>query len=125
MSFPACKRSWVHNFAFLFPGQGSQRTGLFNELPKSIAEERVMKEASNSINENIFKFHSKEALASTKAVQIALLTAGVATFKAFEAEGIKPDFVAGHSIGAFGAAVAAGVIDFTDAIKIVRMRGEY
>jgi len=110
--------------AFLFPGQGSQKPGLLNELPACIAVENVLAAASETLNESIFNFHSKEALASTKAVQLSLLTAGVAAFKAFEAEGVKADFVAGHSIGAFSAAVAAGVIDFQDAVKIVELRGE-
>ncbi|MFC0272672.1 malonate decarboxylase subunit epsilon [Metabacillus herbersteinensis] len=110
--------------AFLFPGQGSQKPGLLNDLPECAAVESVMETATESLNESVFNLHSKEALASTKAVQLSLLIAGVATFKAFEAEGVKPDFVAGHSIGAFGAAVAAGVIEFKDAVKIVKIRGE-
>lgn len=57
-------------------------------------------------------------------MQISLFIAGVASFKAFEGEGVKPDFVAGHSVGAFSAATAAGVIRFEDALKIVKLRGE-
>lgn len=110
--------------AFLFPGQGSQRVGLLNELPKCIAVERVIETVSESLGESVYQFHTEKALTSTKAVQLSLLTAGVAAFHAFEAEGILPDFVAGHSVGAFGAAVAAGVLDFKDAIKIVQLRGE-
>ncbi|MGM0876057.1 MAG: ACP S-malonyltransferase [Bacillota bacterium] len=110
--------------AFLFPGQGSQKPGLLNDLPACTAVENVLETATESLNESVFNFHSKEALASTKAVQLSLLTAGVATFKAFEDEGVKPNFVAGHSVGAFSAAVAAGVIEFKDAVKIVKLRGE-
>ncbi|MBT2669103.1 malonate decarboxylase subunit epsilon [Bacillus sp. ISL-4] len=110
--------------AFLFPGQGSQKPGLLNDLPACNVVEDMLEIASEKLNESVFNFHSKEALASTKAVQISLLTAGVASFKAFESEGVIPDFVAGHSIGAFSAAVAAGVIDFQDAVKIVALRGE-
>ncbi|QBP40164.1 ACP S-malonyltransferase [Paenisporosarcina antarctica] len=110
--------------AFLFPGQGSQKPGLLNDLPKCAAVENVLNTVTETLNESVFNFHSKEALVSTKAVQLTLLTAGVATFKAFEAEGVKPDFVAGHSVGAFSAAVAAGVIELKDAVKIVKLRGE-
>lgn len=114
----------IVKLAFLFPGQGSQKPGLLNDLPVSVAVENVLEIVTGSLNESIFNFHTKEALASTKAVQLSLLTAGVATFRAFEAEGVKPDFVAGHSVGAFSAAVAAGVIELKDAVKIVKLRGE-
>lgn len=110
--------------AFLFPGQGSQKPGLLNDLPAGTSVEEVLKEASEALNESIYNHHTNEALNSTKSVQISLLTAGAAAFKAFVAEGVKPDFVAGHSVGAFSAAVAASVIDFQDAIKIVKLRGE-
>ncbi|TWT08037.1 malonate decarboxylase subunit epsilon [Planococcus sp. CPCC 101016] len=110
--------------AFLFPGQGSQMPGLLSELPESEATRKVLDSATESLNENIFNFHSPDALRSTTAVQISLLSAGVAAFKAFESEGVKPDFVAGHSVGAFSAAVAAGVLEFGEAVKIVKIRGE-
>ncbi|MEY8190291.1 ACP S-malonyltransferase [Peribacillus simplex] len=110
--------------AFLFPGQGSQKPGLLNELPDGNAVKEVLKEASEILNENVYDHHSKEALCSTKSVQISLLTAGIAGFKELEADGIMPDFVAGHSVGGFSAAVAAGVIEFKDALKIVRLRAE-
>ncbi|MGO4890457.1 malonate decarboxylase subunit epsilon [Anaerobacillus sp. MEB173] len=110
--------------AFLFPGQGSQKPGFLHDLQTSTVVENVVTEVNKTLNESIYTFHSEEALTSTRAVQLSLLTAGVATYKAFEESGITPDFVAGHSIGAFGAAVAAGVIDFKDAIKVVNLRGE-
>ncbi|MEW9503171.1 malonate decarboxylase subunit epsilon [Jeotgalibacillus marinus] len=114
----------IVKLAFLFPGQGSQKPALLNDLSTCTAVENVLETATASLNESVFNFHSKESLASTKAVQLSLLTAGVATFKAFEMEGVTPDFVAGHSVGAFSAAVAAGVIEFKDALKIVKLRGE-
>ena len=110
--------------AFLFPGQGSQTPDLLSELPKSEDVKKVLDLATESLNESVFNYHSKDALRSTTAVQISLLSAGVAAFKAFESEGVKPDFVAGHSVGAFSAAVAAGVLEFKEAIKIVKLRGE-
>ncbi|WP_319952004.1 ACP S-malonyltransferase [Peribacillus frigoritolerans] len=110
--------------AFLFPGQGSQKPGLLNELPGGNAVKEVLEAASETLNENVYNHHSKESLCSTKSVQISLLTAGIAGFKALEAEGIMPNFVAGHSVGGFSAAVAAGVIDFKDAIYTVKLRAE-
>ncbi|WP_311625364.1 malonate decarboxylase subunit epsilon [Peribacillus simplex] len=110
--------------AFLFPGQGSQKPGLLNELPDGNAVKEVLEAASETLNENVYYHHSKESLCSTKSVQISLLTAGIAGFRALEADGIMPDFVAGHSVGGFSAAVAAGVIEFKDALKIVRLRAK-
>ncbi|MFJ7309212.1 ACP S-malonyltransferase [Peribacillus frigoritolerans] len=110
--------------AFLFPGQGSQKPGILNELPGGNAVKEVLEAASETLNENVYNHHSKESLCSTKSVQISLLTAGIAGFKALEAEGIMPNFVAGHSVGGFSAAVAAGVIDFKDAINTVKLRAE-
>lgn len=110
--------------SFLFPGQGSQKPGLLNDLPAGIPVQHVIASANKTLNESVYNHHSKEALYSTKSVQISLLTAGVGAFKAFEAAGVKPDFVAGHSVGAFSAAVAAGVIEYQDALKVVSYRGE-
>ncbi|HHW37256.1 MAG TPA: malonate decarboxylase subunit epsilon [Bacillales bacterium] len=110
--------------AFLFPGQGSQKPGLLHDLPETPAVQKVLTTISQLLDEDVFCFHTAEALRSTKAVQLSLLIAGIATFKAFEEEGVKPDFVAGHSVGAFGAAVASGVIDMEDAVELVELRGE-
>ncbi|MBU8908287.1 malonate decarboxylase subunit epsilon [Desertibacillus haloalkaliphilus] len=110
--------------AFLFPGQGSQYPGLLHELPDNPIVENVITEANEVLNESVYTLHTEEALTSTRSVQLSLLTSGVATYKAFENSGVTPDFVAGHSIGAFAAAVAAGVIDFKDAVKVVNLRGE-
>ncbi|WP_050183963.1 malonate decarboxylase subunit epsilon [Domibacillus robiginosus] len=110
--------------SFLFPGQGSQKPGMLTDLPAGDPVHKVIASANETLNESVYKHHSKEALYSTKSVQISMLTAGVGAFKSFEAAGVNPDFVAGHSVGAFGAAVAAGVIDYRDALKAVRFRGE-
>lgn len=110
--------------AFLFPGQGSQKPEMLHHLPDHPAISDVLDEASEILNESVFKYHSNEALTSTAAVQISLLVAGVAVYKAFESDGISPHFVAGHSVGAFGAAVAAKVMSFSQALKLVKRRGE-
>jgi len=110
--------------AFLFPGQGSQVPNMLNTLPPSQIVEDTIQEANNILNDNAYSFHTKEALQSTRAVQISLLIQGVAAFRLFKSEGIIPDFVAGHSVGAFAAAVSSGVISFSDALEIVKLRGE-
>jgi malonate decarboxylase epsilon subunit len=110
--------------AFLFPGQGSQYPNMLHQLPQHQEVTRTFEEASDALNENVIKLDSKSALASTTAVQVALLTSGVATARTLKAEGVQPDMAAGHSVGAFGAAVIAGALDFKDAVKLVKLRGE-
>jgi len=66
---------------------------------------------------------TKESLRSTITVQLALLIAGVTTARALQARGIVPDCVAGHSVGAFGAAVVSVSLAFADALRLVRLRG--
>jgi [acyl-carrier-protein] S-malonyltransferase len=68
---------------------------------------------------------SEEALKLTANTQPAILTASVATYRVLEENGIQPAFVAGHSLGEFSALVAAGGLEFTDAVRLVRRRGEY
>lgn len=110
--------------AFLFPGQGSQIPNMLDQLPQHKVIEDTIQEAMTVLNENVYELHQKDALQSTKAVQLSLLINEVAAFRLFKEEGIKPDVVAGHSVGAFAAAVAAGVISFPDALEIVKLRGE-
>ncbi|KAB2336665.1 malonate decarboxylase subunit epsilon [Cytobacillus depressus] len=110
--------------AFLFPGQGSQKPNMLQELPEHPAVEAVMQEATDTLEESVYNFDSKEALVSTVSVQISLLVSSVAILRVFEAEGIIPDIVAGHSAGAFGAAVACQSIGFADALRIIKLRGQ-
>jgi malonate decarboxylase epsilon subunit len=110
--------------AFLFPGQGSQSAGLFHHLPQHSEVTRTIHEASDVLGLDLDRLDNAEALASTAAVQIALLIAGVATARTLMAEQVHPAAVAGMSIGAFGAAVACGTLSFADALPLVRLRGE-
>ncbi|MBT2371863.1 malonate decarboxylase subunit epsilon [Pseudomonas fluorescens] len=100
----------------VFPGQGAQRAGMLQQLPRPILEE-----ASTALNEDVLMLDSTEALASTRAVQLCLLIAGVAGARLLEH---RPDYVAGLSIGAYPAAVIAGSLGFADALKLVSLRGE-
>lgn len=109
--------------AFLFPGQGSQYPGFLDDLPNDAVVRRTVSEAEQLLETTIGSLHSPNALSTTKAVQQSLLIAGVAMFRLFEENGAEPDYVAGHSVGAFGAAVAAGACSFEQALKLVTIRG--
>ena len=100
----------------VFPGQGAQRPGMLEHLA-----EPVLEEASDALGENVRQLDSAQALASTRAVQLCLLIAGVAHARRLEH---APDYVAGLSIGAYPAAVIAGALGFADAVKLVSLRGE-
>lgn len=67
---------------------------------------------------------SASSLTHTRAVQLSLLIAGVARARELERRGVSPDIVSGLSIGAYPAAVIAGALDFTDALKLVALRGD-
>lgn len=110
--------------AFLFPGQGSQYVGMLNDLPHDPVVKQILEESSDLLHLPIESLHNDKALSTTKAVQQCLLIASVSTYKVFEKNGLTPSFVAGHSVGAFGAAVASGVLTFEEALKLVSLRGE-
>jgi malonate decarboxylase epsilon subunit len=110
--------------AFLYTGQGAQHAGMIAGLPDSAATRRTLAEAAELIPE-IRDLDTVEALASTTNAQLALLICGVATARTLaEDHGVQPDIVAGHSVGAFAAAVGAGVLTFPEAVAAVRLRGD-
>ncbi|WP_339426073.1 malonate decarboxylase subunit epsilon [Pseudomonas proteolytica] len=100
----------------VFPGQGAQRPGMLQQLPAS-----VLDEASETLAQDVRQLDSAQALASTRAVQLCLLIAGVAHARQLQH---TPDYVAGLSIGAYPAAVIAGALGFADALRLVSLRGE-
>lgn len=118
------------SIAFIFPGQGSQSVGMGKDLFDNFSAAReVFAEADSALGFSLSEMcfaGSESDLALTANTQPAILTASVAAYRAFTAEGgPKPDFVAGHSLGEYSALVAAGVLDFADAVRIVRNRGTY
>jgi malonate decarboxylase epsilon subunit len=111
--------------AFLYPGQGAQRAGMLANLPDSAATRSTLEEAAELL-QAIGSLDGAEALASTTNAQLALLICGVATARTLtDEQGVSPDVVAGHSVGAFAAAVGAGVLTFPEAVEAVRLRGDW
>lgn len=108
---------------FTFPGQGSQSPGMLARLPAHPEVERTLAQTRAALGFDPRTLDSEEALGSTVAVQLSLLIAGVAMARALAAEGCAPDMVAGMSIGAYPAAVTAGVLDYEDALRLVALRG--
>jgi [acyl-carrier-protein] S-malonyltransferase len=115
--------------AFLFPGQASQYPGMGKELAGNHPEARaVFDEADKALGFSISDLcfsGSEEALKLTANTQPAILTCSVAAYRVLEQAGIEPAFVAGHSLGEYSALVAAGGLEFSDAVRLVRHRGEY
>ncbi|MBK6589836.1 MAG: ACP S-malonyltransferase [Acidobacteria bacterium] len=116
--------------AYIFPGQGSQAVGMGKDLFDNFTAAREVFEAADdalefSLSEMCFDGDEAD-LQLTANTQPAILTVSVAAFHAAMAEGLPvPDFVAGHSLGEYSALVAAGVLDFAEAVQTVRKRGTY
>lgn len=115
--------------AYLFPGQGSQYVGMGKAIADSHEKARaVFSEADDALNEHLSELcfnGPEETLRLTVNTQPAILTTSVALWEAFSELGPQADFVAGHSLGEYAALVAAGAISFSDAIRIVRLRGQF
>src|SRR4051794_7281950 len=116
--------------AYIFPGQGSQYVGMGKDLFDNFAAAREVFEAADdalgfSLSEMCFAGDEAD-LQLTANTQPAILTTSVAAFHAARAEGLPdPEMVAGHSLGEYSALVAAGVLDFAEAVRTVRSRGTY
>ncbi|EPF20483.1 Malonyl CoA-acyl carrier protein transacylase [Cedecea davisae] len=106
---------------FTFPGQGTQRPGMLQNLPERDA---IMAQVRSVLGDETDLLDTHSALRHTRAVQLCLLIAGVAWARDLERNGVEPDMVSGLSIGAFPAAVIAGVLSFEDALKLVALRGD-
>ena len=116
------------NFAFVFPGQGSQSVGMMAAYGDSAVIRETFAEASAALGEDLWQMVADgpaELLAQTVNTQPLMLTAGVAVYREWIARGgAVPALVAGHSLGEYSALVAAGALDFQDAVKLVRLRAQ-
>ena len=116
--------------AFIFPGQGSQYIGMGKEFYENFSMAReVFEEANDSLHFSVSSLcfqGPEEALKLTENTQPAVLTTSIAALKVFQNEkGMIPQLTAGHSLGEYSALVASGALPFTDAVRIVRLRGRF
>ncbi len=117
------------DIAFLFPGQGSQYVGMGKGLANQYEEARlVFQEADEALGFNLSRHcfeGPEEELKKTENQQPALLTVSTAAHRVLQSMGFVPDLVAGHSLGEYSALVAANSFRFSDAVRLVRKRGQY
>jgi [acyl-carrier-protein] S-malonyltransferase len=115
--------------AWVFPGQGSQSLGMLSELAgENPLIEQVFAQASDALGYDLWDVvnHDQSALNQTHITQPALLAASYAISQLMLEKGLSlPDYMAGHSLGEYSALVCAGVINFTDGIKLVQARGQF
>ncbi len=114
------------SFAFVFPGQGSQSVGMMAAYGDAAVVRATFDEASSVLGDDLWAMVADgpaEVLTQTVNTQPVMLTAGVAVWRLWqEMGGRNPSILAGHSLGEYSALVAAGVIDFKDAVPLVRLR---
>lgn len=114
-------------FAFLFPGQGSQSVGMMQGFGESAVIRETFAEASAILAQDLWRMVTEpnEELNQTANTQPLMLTAGIAAWRAWQAEdGAQPCVLAGHSLGEYTALVAADALSFEDALPLVRYRAE-
>jgi [acyl-carrier-protein] S-malonyltransferase len=119
----------VYNLAFVFPGQGSQSLGMLSALAASHAEVgQTFERASDVLGKDLWALVAQgpeDELNQTQNTQPAMLAAGVAVWEVWcKHSAIRPDWMAGHSLGEYTALVCSGALSFEDGIKLVAARGQ-
>ncbi|KAF7599097.1 MAG: [acyl-carrier-protein] S-malonyltransferase [Candidatus Dactylopiibacterium carminicum] len=118
----------LEQFAVVFPGQGSQSVGMMTSFGDDAAVRETFAEASEVLGQDLWQLVADgpvELLGQTINTQPVMLTAGIAVWRAWLARGgVRPALVAGHSLGEYAALVAAGAIEFAEAVKLVRFRAQ-
>ncbi|SET16546.1 ACP S-malonyltransferase [Paenibacillus sp. NFR01] len=115
--------------AFVFPGQGAQAVGMGKDVYDALPQSREIFEKGDAalgfeLSRLVFEGPDSD-LKQTANTQPALLTASVAYLEALKGHGLTPAYVAGHSLGEYSALVAAGVLEYEDAVRLVRLRGRF
>jgi len=118
------------NLAFVFPGQGSQKIGMLADLAENYPiVTQTFAEASQVLGYDLWDLvqnGAQDDINLTERTQPLLLTASVAVWRVWqEKNGAQPALVSGHSLGEWSALVCAGVVAFTDAVKLVQQRGKF
>ncbi|MGL4676022.1 MAG: ACP S-malonyltransferase [Wohlfahrtiimonas sp.] len=117
------------DLAFIFPGQGSQTEGMLADVVNEPVVAATLQEANDALGYDlraIILEGSKEELGKTVITQPAILTVSIALWRLWcEKSEVRPAFLAGHSLGEYSALVAAGVLSFADAVKLVSQRATY
>ncbi len=115
--------------AFVFPGQGAQKVGMVKDLYDAYpVVKQLFEEADDALGFSLTKLCFEgpdEELMKTYNTHPAILTASTACCRVLAQEGLTPDIAAGHSLGEYSALVAAGALTFADAVRTVRLRGQF
>jgi [acyl-carrier-protein] S-malonyltransferase len=118
----------ISKTGFIFPGQGSQVSGMGLDIFNQYSEAKYIFEKADSLFgskiSDICFSGSPDILQKTDIAQPSILTVSVAIYEILKKHNIKPDFFAGHSLGEYSALICAEVLDFESAFKLVKLRGE-